>query len=138
MRSSTEVLVVGAGPFGLLLACELQRHGVDNLLIEQSPRRSYFCKALGVTPRTLELFEALDLAQEAIDCGVWLTGRISFENGVETGAHDMNWDGLPYSFLALPKEIKHRTFPSQLPATSARLAPITGSIFKTSGKCSSR
>jgi 2-polyprenyl-6-methoxyphenol hydroxylase-like FAD-dependent oxidoreductase len=103
MRSSTDVLVVGAGPVGLMLACELQRQGVDYLLIERSPQRSYFCKALGVTPRTLELFEALGVVQEAIDCGVWLTGWTSFENGVETGAHDLNWDGLPYGFLALPQ-----------------------------------
>jgi 2-polyprenyl-6-methoxyphenol hydroxylase-like FAD-dependent oxidoreductase len=103
MRSSTDVLVIGAGPVGLLLACELQRQGVDHLLVERSPQRSYFCKALGVTPRTLELFEGLGMAEEAIDCGVWLTGWTSFENGVEIGSHDLNWDGLPYGFLALPQ-----------------------------------
>ena len=103
MRSSTDVLVVGAGPVGLLLACELQRQGVDYVLIERSAQRSYFCKALGVTPRTLELFEALGVAEEAIDCGVWLTGWTNFENGVEIGEHDYNWDGLAYGFLALPQ-----------------------------------
>ena len=46
MRTSSDVLVVGAGPVGLLLACELQRQGVDYLLAERSPQRSYFCKAL--------------------------------------------------------------------------------------------
>jgi 2-polyprenyl-6-methoxyphenol hydroxylase-like FAD-dependent oxidoreductase len=40
MRASTDVLVVGAGPVGLLLACELQRQGVDYLLAERSPQRS--------------------------------------------------------------------------------------------------
>lgn len=103
MRSSTDVLVVGAGPVGLLLACELQRLSVDYLLVERSSQRSYFCKALGVTPRTLELFESLGIAQEGIDSGVWLTGQTNFENGVETGSHDLNWDGLPYGFLALPQ-----------------------------------
>ncbi len=53
MRSCTDVLIVGAGPVGLLLACELRRHGVDTLLADQRPEASYFCKALGVTPRTL-------------------------------------------------------------------------------------
>jgi 2-polyprenyl-6-methoxyphenol hydroxylase-like FAD-dependent oxidoreductase len=103
MRTSTDVLVVGAGPVGLLLACELQRQGVDYLLAERSPQRSYFCKALGVTPRTLELFEALDIAEEAIDCGVWLTGWTIFENGVESGSRDLSWEGLPFGFLALPQ-----------------------------------
>ena len=103
MRSSTDVLVVGAGPVGLLLACELQRQGVDYLLIERSPQRSYFCKALGVTARTLELFEVLGIAEEAIDCGVWLTGWTTFENGIENGSHDLNWGGLSYGVLALPQ-----------------------------------
>ena len=66
MRSSTDVLVIGAGPVGFLLACGLHRRGVDYLLVERSPQRSYFCKDLGVTPRTLELFSALNLAEEAI------------------------------------------------------------------------
>jgi 2-polyprenyl-6-methoxyphenol hydroxylase-like FAD-dependent oxidoreductase len=86
-----------------LLACELQTQGVDYLLIERSPQRSYFCKALGVTPRTLELFEALGIAEEAINCGVWLTDWTTFENGIENGSHDLNWDGLPYGVLALPQ-----------------------------------
>ena len=103
MRASVDVLVVGAGPVGLLLACELQRQGVDYLLIERSPQRSYFCKALGVTPRTLELFETLGLVEEAIDRGVWLTGWTSFENGVENGSNHPSWEGLPYGSLALPQ-----------------------------------
>jgi threonine dehydrogenase-like Zn-dependent dehydrogenase len=56
MRDSVDVLVVGAGPVGLLLACELQRLGVDYLLVEKVPERAYFCKAMGVTPRTLAPF----------------------------------------------------------------------------------
>ncbi len=38
----------------------------------------YFCKALGVTARTLEIFEDLGLVQDAIDAGVWLTGVTVF------------------------------------------------------------
>jgi 2-polyprenyl-6-methoxyphenol hydroxylase-like FAD-dependent oxidoreductase len=80
MHCSTDVLVVGGGPVGLMLACELQRQGVDHLLVERTSQRSYFCKALGVTPRTLEIFEALGIVQIAIDHGVWLTGWTSFDN----------------------------------------------------------
>lgn len=76
------VLVVGAGPVGLTLGCQLQAQSVDHLLIERTPGRSYFCRALGVTPRTLEIFEALGVVEEAIDAGVWLAGWTSFDNGV--------------------------------------------------------
>jgi 2-polyprenyl-6-methoxyphenol hydroxylase-like FAD-dependent oxidoreductase len=56
----------------LFFACELQRLGVDYLLVEKVPERAYFCKAMGVTPRTLEIFETLGVVDEAIDAGVWL------------------------------------------------------------------
>jgi hypothetical protein len=78
MRDSVDVLVVGAGPVGLLLACELQRLGVDHLLVEKAPERAYFCKAMGVTPRTLEIFEALVVVDHAIDAGVWLNGMTAY------------------------------------------------------------
>jgi hypothetical protein len=48
-------------------------------------------------------FEALGVVEEAIDCGVWLTGWTVFENGLEKGSHDSSSDGLPYGFLALPQ-----------------------------------
>ena len=57
MKTTTDVLIAGAGPVGLLLATELSRDGVDVLLIDRHKTRSFFCKALGVTPRTLEIFE---------------------------------------------------------------------------------
>jgi choline dehydrogenase-like flavoprotein len=73
MKASAEILIVGAGPAGLMLAAELRRDGVDVSLIEQMAQRSFFCKALGVTARTLEIFEDLGLVDQAIDAGVWLT-----------------------------------------------------------------
>lgn len=114
MRASADVLVVGAGPVGLLLACELQRLGVDHLLVEKAPERAYFCKAMGVTPRTLEIFEALGVVEQAIDAGVWLNGMTAFENGVETESQDPPFEGLPYGFLALPQYETERILESCL------------------------
>ena len=103
MRTSTDVLVVGSGPVGLLLAAELQRLEVDHLLIEKLPRRAYFCKALGVTPRTREIFDGLGVAAQAIDAGVWLHGVTAFDNGIETESQERPFEGFPYGFLALPQ-----------------------------------
>ena len=61
-------------PVGLPLATELSRDGGDVLLIDSHKTRSFFCKALGVTPRTLEIFEDIGIAQDAFDSGVWLQG----------------------------------------------------------------
>jgi hypothetical protein len=56
---------------------------VDHLLVEKIPERAYFCKAMGVTPRTLEIFETLGVVQ-AIDAGIWLNGMTAFS--VQRGA----------------------------------------------------
>lgn len=100
MKSNTDVLVVGAGPVGLLLATELARDGVDVLLVDRMDERKFFCKALGVTPRTLEIFDDLGIAHDAIDRGVWLRGLSSFDDGEPGQAMDMP-QGLPFGNLSL-------------------------------------
>jgi len=65
-------MIVGAGPTGLTLAHELLRQGVQVRLIEKAPSASQNTKALGVWPRTLELFARTrtGIAQEMLDLGV--------------------------------------------------------------------
>lgn len=75
------VLVVGAGPVGLMLASELHRHGVPCRLVERLGERAPFCKALGITPRTLEVWDDLGIAQDALAVGLPLLGLISAANG---------------------------------------------------------
>ena len=65
--------------------------------------RSYFCKALGVTARTLEIFEDIGVVQDAIDAGVWITGATVFDNGVQAKTVAIPSAGLPYGALSLPQ-----------------------------------
>ena len=53
----SQVLVVGAGPVGLTMAAELARHGVRCRIVDKLATRSPYCRAVGVTPRTLEVWE---------------------------------------------------------------------------------
>lgn len=64
-----DVLIVGAGPTGLLLAAELARHRVKLRLIDKNPHPSKTSKAIGVFARTLEVFDRLGIADEAIKRG---------------------------------------------------------------------
>lgn len=101
MQDSTDVLIVGAGPVGLLLAAELARNGVAATLIEHHPGRLFFCKALGVTARTIEIFEEIGVAEAAIDAGIWGRGLTVFDNGTRVADMDLPAEGLPYGALML-------------------------------------
>jgi 2-polyprenyl-6-methoxyphenol hydroxylase-like FAD-dependent oxidoreductase len=61
--------VVGAGPTGLLLAAELQPRQVPALLIEARPEALHWDRATVIHPLSLEIFEALGLAEEFLHAG---------------------------------------------------------------------
>ncbi|MBL7501977.1 FAD-dependent monooxygenase [Frankia sp. CNm7] len=59
MNDHVEVLVVGAGPTGLTLACDLQRRGVRFRVISAADHGFEGSRAKGLQPRTLEVFDDL-------------------------------------------------------------------------------
>ena len=63
------VLIVGAGPTGLTLACELARSGVSFRLVEAAPGPQPGSRGKGVQPRTLEVFEDLGIVDRVITGG---------------------------------------------------------------------
>jgi 2-polyprenyl-6-methoxyphenol hydroxylase-like FAD-dependent oxidoreductase len=65
----TDVLIVGAGPTGLVLACELARRGIDHRLVERDPRPFDGSRAKGLQPRTLEVLDDLGLVDRVLAAG---------------------------------------------------------------------
>ncbi|MFE0464686.1 FAD-dependent monooxygenase [Kitasatospora sp. NPDC058965] len=57
-----DVLVVGAGPAGLMLACELGLAGVRTVLLDQHPAPPGFCRGFNLNARSLELLDRRGLA----------------------------------------------------------------------------
>ncbi len=60
---TTEVVIAGAGPTGLMLAYELALAGVEALVLEKLPRRFEHAKGGGIQPRTAELLESRGLLE---------------------------------------------------------------------------
>lgn len=79
---NTDVIIIGAGPTGLSLACQLVRYGIDFIVVEKRESITPFSKALGVHARTLEIYEQLDLAQKAVEQGT-ITGKVRMLEGGE-------------------------------------------------------
>jgi 2-polyprenyl-6-methoxyphenol hydroxylase-like FAD-dependent oxidoreductase len=114
-----DVLVVGAGPVGLLLGTELRRDGVAVKVIDRMPNREFFGKALGVTARTLEIFDDLGIVDRAIEAGTWLTGVETWVDGAMVPARSMRVpaEGLPYGSLSLAQYETERLLETAFAAT---------------------
>jgi 2-polyprenyl-6-methoxyphenol hydroxylase-like FAD-dependent oxidoreductase len=69
MTMNTDVLIIGAGPTGLSLACQLLRYGIDFAIVEKKEAITPYSKAIGVHARTLEIFDQIGLADEAVRQG---------------------------------------------------------------------
>ena len=65
-----DVLVVGAGPTGLMLACELALGGVRARLLEERTDMPNITRAFAVHARTLELLDGRGLANELLTRGI--------------------------------------------------------------------
>ncbi|WP_227397047.1 FAD-dependent monooxygenase [Jeotgalibacillus aurantiacus] len=65
----TDVLIIGAGPAGLMAANELQKRNVDFVCLEKRPGPTKLSKALGIQARTLELLEFLGIHKQFLKEG---------------------------------------------------------------------
>ncbi len=69
MKPETDVLIIGAGPTGLTLACELLRRDVRCRIIDKAPAPATTSRALGLQPRTLELFDTMGIVDRVLGAG---------------------------------------------------------------------
>jgi 2-polyprenyl-6-methoxyphenol hydroxylase-like FAD-dependent oxidoreductase len=81
MTPDADVLVIGAGPSGLVLAWQLARFGVRARIIDKSEGPSRTSKALGIQARTLELLEYSGAADAFVAAGHKVHGLDVFSGG---------------------------------------------------------
>ncbi|MFC8587755.1 FAD-dependent monooxygenase [Streptomyces sp. NPDC057217] len=103
-RITTDVLVVGAGPVGLSAAAELRRHGVHCRIVDRLPARLPYAKAVGIQPRTLELWDRMGLVRAVLEAAVPIRGQLVYAEGVERARIELEMPPeVPYGFAALPQ-----------------------------------
>jgi 2-polyprenyl-6-methoxyphenol hydroxylase-like FAD-dependent oxidoreductase len=104
------VLIVGAGPTGLVLALWLTKLGVQVRIIDRTGGPGTTSRALAVHARTLELYGQLDLAEPVLAKGyavpgarIWLQGRPAAHVPFAEIVSDMT----PYGFLHIFPQDEH-------------------------------
>ena len=99
-----DVLIVGAGPTGLMLANQLGRRGVRTLIIDRHAGPSLQTRALGVQARTLEIYARLGIVDRALELGKRATGANLWAEGRKMARVPLGDAGKsvsPYPFILI-------------------------------------
>jgi 2-polyprenyl-6-methoxyphenol hydroxylase-like FAD-dependent oxidoreductase len=105
-----EVLIVGAGPTGLVLALWLTKLGVHVRIIDKTAEPGTTSRALAIQARTLELYRQLDLADTVVSRGhkvpainLWVKGEMAARMPFEVVGADLT----RFSFLEIFPQDEH-------------------------------
>src|ERR1700742_4296076 len=125
----SDVLIIGAGPTGLVLALWLTKLGVKVRIIDKTAEPGTTSRALAVQARTLELYRQLDLADAVVERGhkvpavnLWVKGEPAGRLPFETIGADLT----PYAFLQIfPQDQHERLLIERLAALGVRVERST-------------
>ncbi|HEU4998517.1 MAG TPA: FAD-dependent monooxygenase [Lapillicoccus sp.] len=112
-----DVLVAGAGPVGLTAAIELRSRGVGVRIVDQLAEPQQYAKAVGVQPRTLEIWEGMGVVRPALDEATDFKGQIVYVDGRETGRLEIPvLPDIPFGFVGIPQYATERVLRDRLGA----------------------
>src|SRR5262245_21216502 len=101
---NVDVLIVGAGPTGLMLANQLARRGLQPMLIDRHSGPAQQSRAMAVQARTLEIYSKLGIIDNALALGeiagagnMWANGR--WTAGIPVGEIGKRLSSFPYILM---------------------------------------
>lgn len=83
---NTDVLIVGAGPSGLMMAAQLLRHGLIPVIIDIKQGPTNQSKALAVQARSLEIYRQMGIVDRALQGGKQADGMLLFQDTKEVAS----------------------------------------------------
>lgn len=98
----TEVLIVGAGPVGLSLAAQFLRYGIDFIIVDKKAGCTEESRALVVQARTLEIYDQIGLAQQAVSHGQIVRNAVLLHDGHTSAKVDFSEFGAGLSPFPFP------------------------------------
>jgi 2-polyprenyl-6-methoxyphenol hydroxylase-like FAD-dependent oxidoreductase len=102
--NNTDVLIVGAGPAGLMMACQLALHNVSFRIIDRMEHFNSFSGALLIQARTMEVFDQMGIAGKILEKGKVVEKITLLKNGRKSGQINIAKMGsglsrFPYIFM---------------------------------------
>ena len=114
----TDVLIVGAGPTGLVLALWLSKIGVKLRIIDKADKAGTTSRAIVIHARNLEFYHQLGIAEIAVNKGVEIKGANIWSGGKNMGHvafSDLKENVSPYQFmLGFPQDRQEEMLEKQL------------------------
>src|SRR5262249_28009817 len=119
------VLIIGAGPTGLVLALWLTRLGVRVRIIDRTAEPGTTSRAVAVQARTLEFYRQGDLADAVVDAGVKVAAANLWVGGARAARLPLGRMGeglspFPYA-LTYPQDAHERLLIERLDALGVRV-----------------
>jgi 2-polyprenyl-6-methoxyphenol hydroxylase-like FAD-dependent oxidoreductase len=105
-RGDCQVLIVGAGPTGLVLACELLARGVSVRVIGKSDGVAVRTRALAIHARALEVLDMMGLAGTFVEHGQVVRRFRMYADGRNLVRVDLARNGSRFGFLLdIPQDL---------------------------------
>jgi 2-polyprenyl-6-methoxyphenol hydroxylase-like FAD-dependent oxidoreductase len=106
----TKVLIIGAGPSGLMMAAQLLRYGVQPVIIDSKQGPTNHSKALAVQARSLEIYRQMGIIDRIINGGKQAGGVIFNQEGTPIASLSLSNIGegeTPFPFIHLYQQSKN-------------------------------
>ncbi|KAJ3049972.1 hypothetical protein HK097_009050 [Rhizophlyctis rosea] len=107
-QSQVDVLIVGAGPTGLFLATELALFNIPFRIIDRNFHPTTQSRAIGITPRTMEVLDSRGLSEAVLKDAVISEGAKLYDHGHYLATFNV-MDHLPSPFPFLTLLEQHKT-----------------------------
>ncbi len=104
-----EVVIIGAGPSGLMMAAQLLRNGIQPLIIDSKQGPTTHSKALAVQARSVEIYRQMGLAQKMLPDSTFAKGVKFYQDGeltAQLNLGDAGFGQTPYPYVYLYEQNK--------------------------------
>jgi 2-polyprenyl-6-methoxyphenol hydroxylase-like FAD-dependent oxidoreductase len=98
-RADCQVLVVGAGPTGLVLAADLLARGVSTRIIDKGDGVNLETRAIAIHARALEVLDLMGLAERFADHGQVVRWFSFYSDGKRRLSLDLSRNGTRFPFM---------------------------------------